>query len=313
MSRPLRIEYPGAFYHVMNRGLERRDIFKSPADFQYFLELLTSQFMKYGLIVHAYCLMSNHYHLFIETPLGHISKIMRAVDGHYTQKFNKCYKRNGPLFQGRYKALLVDKDSYSLELSRYIHLNPVKAGMTKTPQEYPYSSYSSFLSNTHPYLFLNTSWILSQFHTKTNQAKKHFTDFTLQGLTDTWSPDSQSFKNTILGSPGFISQIQDRFLNHKHDREIPELKQSQRQRTQEDVVKYLVNVNLAEHTKQKLLVYLLKTKTHYSLKDIALISNKNIHAVSKSVSRFEQEIKQSKLLREILSEAEAALTGMSNV
>src|SRR3989338_4817159 len=128
MARPLRIEYAGAFYHVMNRGLERREIFQSSQDYEKFLTLLDPLFDRYQVRLHSYCLMPNHYHLYVETPQGYLSKIMRQLDGVYTQSYNRRYKRVGPLLQGRYKAILIEKENYSLELSRYIHLNQVKAG-----------------------------------------------------------------------------------------------------------------------------------------------------------------------------------------
>ena len=125
MARPLRVEYEGAFYHVMNRGLERREIFQEERDYEKFLELVEDTHRQYQFKVHSYCLMPNHYHLYIETPQGDLSQGMRHIDGVYTQVYNKRRRRVGPLFQGRYKAIVVEKENYSLEISRYIHLNPV--------------------------------------------------------------------------------------------------------------------------------------------------------------------------------------------
>ena len=133
MARPLRIEYPGAFYHVTSRGNERKDIFKSQRDREKFLSYVESAVVRYGAVVHTWCLMSNHYHLLLETPAGNLSQIMRHINGAYTTYVNVKRKRAGHLFQGRYKAILVEADAYALELSRYMHLNPVRASMVVNP------------------------------------------------------------------------------------------------------------------------------------------------------------------------------------
>jgi REP element-mobilizing transposase RayT len=136
MARPLRIEYAGAFYHITSRGNERKEIFKDEQDFVKFLTYLESSVQRYKAVIHVYCLMSNHYHLLLETPLGNLSQIMRHINGAYTTHFNAKRQRAGHLFQGRYKAILVEADEYAGELSRYIHLNPVRAGVVRRPEEY---------------------------------------------------------------------------------------------------------------------------------------------------------------------------------
>ena len=164
MARPLRIEYPGAFYHVTSRGNERKDIFKSNTDREMFLSYLASAQEKYEAVVHAYCLMSNHYHLMIETPQGNLSQIMKYINSSYTNFFNIKRKRTGHLLQGRYKAILVEADAYATELSRYIHLNPVRAGMVRSPEEYRWSSYSYYTERSSP-SWLKTGFILGYFGT----------------------------------------------------------------------------------------------------------------------------------------------------
>jgi putative transposase len=140
MARPLRINYKGAFHHITARGNERKRIFLSKADHDTFLTFLKDASRKYGIIIHCYVLIGNHYHLVIETPRGLLSRFMHDVNSGYTTYFNVKRKRAGHLFQGRYKSLLVDKDSYLLELSRYVHLNPCRAGITERPEDYPLSS-----------------------------------------------------------------------------------------------------------------------------------------------------------------------------
>ena len=141
MSRPLRLEFAGALYHVTSRGNERKPIFRNESDFSTFIEVLNDVCDRYNWVIHAYCLMTNHYHLLIETPDANLSKGMRQLNGVYTQRFNRNYQRVGHLFQGRYKSILVVKDSYLLELCRYIVLNPVRAnGMVDHPSEWQWSS-----------------------------------------------------------------------------------------------------------------------------------------------------------------------------
>ena len=143
MSRPLRIEYPGAWYHVMNRGRRGERIFRSPKDYEVFIGLLQEAVELWDVRISAYCLMSNHYHLLIQTPQGNISRSMRHINGVYTQRYNRIHKCDGQLFRGRYKSILVEQDSYLLELVRYIHRNPVRAGMVEKLSEYLWSSHHS--------------------------------------------------------------------------------------------------------------------------------------------------------------------------
>jgi REP element-mobilizing transposase RayT len=163
MARPLRITYPGAFYHVTSRGNERKAVFKSNRDREKFLEYLESATWRYNGVMHAYCLMDNHYHLLVETPSGNLPEIMRHINGAYTTYFNIKRARSGPLFQGRYKAILVDVDEYAKELSRYIHLNPVRAKMRSRPEEYRWSSYRSYIGDRKPPEWLYRDFILDYF------------------------------------------------------------------------------------------------------------------------------------------------------
>ena len=145
MSRPLRIFYKDACYHVMNRGANHQSIFYNDCHRQMFLELLEEIVVDYGAVVMAYCLMGNHYHLLLQTPHANLSRIMRHLDGVYTQRFNKITARDGSLFRGRYKAILVGDGAYLLQVSRYIHLNPVAAQLVVEPEEYVWSSLRAYL------------------------------------------------------------------------------------------------------------------------------------------------------------------------
>jgi REP element-mobilizing transposase RayT len=177
MARSLRIEYPGAFYHVTSRGNERKAVFKSLRDREKFLTYLESATERYGAVIHVYCLMDTHYHLFIETPSVKLSKIMQHINGAYTTYFNRKRGRSGHLFQGRYKAILVEADEYAMELSRYVHLNPVRAGIVKTPEAYKWSSFRYYISNGKAPRWLKRDFILSYFDGKPTSAMKKYRDF----------------------------------------------------------------------------------------------------------------------------------------
>src|SRR6266581_1819550 len=177
MARPLRIVYPGAFYHVTSRGNEQKDVFKSQSDREKFFAYLESATERYGAVIHAYCLMSNHYHLLLETPAGNLSQIMGHINGAYTTYFNIKRKRSGHLFQGRFKAILVEADEYAAELSRYIHLNPVRAGITAKPEEYRWSSYRVYIGENKATDWLKTEFILGYFGGKAPAAQKKYREF----------------------------------------------------------------------------------------------------------------------------------------
>ncbi len=147
MSRPLRIEFENAWYHVMNRGLARQPVFQDRCSYEIFLETLSEAHQRYELEIHAYCLMTNHYHLLVRTPRANLGRAMRHVNGIYTQRFNRSRRRDGPLFRGRYKAIVVDADEYLLAVGRYIHRNPVdgRRPLVECPADYPWSSYRAYL------------------------------------------------------------------------------------------------------------------------------------------------------------------------
>jgi REP element-mobilizing transposase RayT len=177
MARPLRIEYPGAVYHITSRGNAREAIFLSDANRQTFLDTLAATIKKYNWLCHAFCLLDNHYHAIIETPDPNLSLGMRQLNGVYTQAFNRCHQRVGHVFQGRYKVILVEKDSHLLELCRYVVLNPVRAGMVTKPDEWKWSSYKStaYVGKVPEYLTID--WVLGQFVDKNYELNFHILQF----------------------------------------------------------------------------------------------------------------------------------------
>lgn len=220
MSRPLRIEYPDAVYHVTARGNARNDIFHSDSDRKIFLKIFSDAVRRFNWLCHAYCLMDNHYHLLIETPDGNLSRGMRQLNGVYTQKYNWLHQKTGHIFQGRYKAILVDKDSYLLELCRYVVLNPVRAGMTEKPEQWPWSSYRFTAGMKTPPDYLMTGWIWGLFHQEKTEAQKLYRKFVRAeiGLKSPWEElRSQIF----LGEEAFIDSHRDLLHDKQTVNEAP--------------------------------------------------------------------------------------------
>jgi REP element-mobilizing transposase RayT len=172
MARPLRIEFPGAVYHVTSRGNARADIFEDDSDRELFLKILGQVVKRFNWLCHSYCLMGNHYHLLIETPEGNLSAGMRQLNGVNTQAFNWTHHRDGHVFKGRFKAVLVEKESHLPELCRYVVLNPVRAGMVKRPGEYRWSSYLPTLGKGAKPALLTTEWLLASFSTSLPESRR---------------------------------------------------------------------------------------------------------------------------------------------
>ena len=163
MARPLRIEYPGAFYHVMNRGQSRRNIFLEDKGRLSFLDLLGDIARLWKVEIYAYCMMDNHYHLLLTTPTVGLARAMRHLDGIYTQKFNRVHHRDGPLFRGRYKAIVIDGEEYFLSVVRYIHRNPLRAGVVSDLDRYRWSSHWGYLNPTQCPGWLSRGAVLARF------------------------------------------------------------------------------------------------------------------------------------------------------
>lgn len=202
MSRPLRIEYEGALYHVTSRGNERKSIYRDEVDYHLFLDVLSEVCDRFNWVIHSWCLMSNHYHLVVETPEANLSVGMRQLNGVYTMRFNRRYRRAGHLFQGRYKAILVDKSAYLLELSRYVVLNPVRAGLVDHPGEWLWSSYRYTLGELASPDWLAADAMLLQFSQIRERACERFVAFVLAGVgIDIWGQLKQQI---YLGDDHFV-------------------------------------------------------------------------------------------------------------
>ena len=218
MARPLRIEYPGALYHITSRGNSKQEIFLDDKDRSIFLELLSTTVSLHEWLCYSYCLMGNHYHLLVETPKANLSRGMHWLNGAYAQRYNRRHSKVGHFFQGRYHAVIVDKEEYLLEVSRYIVLNPVRAGLVEDPAHYRWSSYLEVLGRRKAAEFLDTAYSLSLFSQPGRSSIEEYEAFVLNGLgSEIWS---KLRGNLILGNERFSKELKDRFDALKDCRDI---------------------------------------------------------------------------------------------
>ncbi len=220
MARPLRLEFPNAIYHVTARGNARNDIFLDDEDRDLFLACLGDVVTRFGWLCHAYCLMDNHYHLLIETPEGNLSLGMRQLNGVYTQRFNRRHGRVGHVFQGRFKAIVVDRDSYLLELCRYVVLNPIRAGKRTKIENYAWSSYPATMGLAACPAWLETDWVLGQFAKTRTVARRRYAEFVAEGggLPSPWSAVRGQ---ALLGSEAFVEKMRPLLEDARDLKEIP--------------------------------------------------------------------------------------------
>lgn len=276
MTRPLRLEFPGAVYHLTARGDRREDIFLDDADRLTFLDFLAKEVHQQHWRLYAYCLMSNHYHLLIETPEGKLVDGMRRLNGVYTQAFNRRHGRVGHVLQGRYKSILVDKEAYLLELARYIVLNPVRAGMVQRVDDWPWSSYGVTAGKREAPDWLDAEWIVKQFGTDPVAARQAYRRFVRAGA-DIASPWEALRGQVYLGEDKFLARMEK--LAAAQDKQgIPAI---QRQPARPDAEAVLTAVakafgvppeqvqNRSHQRAFQVWVYLLRRAANLSLREVA--------------------------------------------
>ena len=310
MARPLRIEYEGAFYHVTSRGNERKRIFSAKTDYYQFKSYLKEAQKKYRYHLHSYVFMPNHYHLIIETPEGNLSKVMQYINGSYTNFFNRRTHRSGHLFQGRYKAILVDVDSYLLQLSRYIHLNAVRAGLVDQPQNYPHSSYNSFISKKGEEIVTrDLIWgMISKDKRYGPSRYRWFVERELKGKSE--NPLESVYAGSVLGGKLFIREALARLKDNVYRREeVSHRKVLQSRYEAEEIVELMsehFGISVEELIGRKgdrrsLLIHLLKNQTAMTNKEIGeFVGGLSYSGVSKVEKRFVEKMKKSRALRKDL-------------
>ncbi|MCB1875421.1 MAG: transposase [Chromatiales bacterium] len=220
MARPLRIEFPGGVYHVTSRGNRGFSIFQGEADRTVFLDVLAGVHDRFRWLIHAYCLLDEHYHLLIETPEANLSAGMRQLNGVYTQSVNRRHDSSGHVFQGRYKAILVQKDSHLLRVSRHIALNPVRVALTRSARDWKWGSYRALAGLAEPPAWMECTWTWEQLAPDEKQAQKEYRAYVKAGRTK--PPVWEFLTNQIfLGEPGFADRMREQ-LDVPPDRaEIP--------------------------------------------------------------------------------------------
>ncbi len=253
MSRPLRIEFSGALYHIVSRGDRKEDIFLSDEDRLLFLNVLSHAVKRYQWICHAYCLMNNHYHFLLETPEPNLACGMRHLNGVYTQRFNRSHHQVGHLFQGRYKAVLVQKDTHLLELIRYVVLNPVRAGMVQKAEDWRWSSHSAVIGRASKPDWLTVNWILRQFGDDSRGGIQKYRDFVLNGVNQDLEDDVKG--QIYYGNDEFIAKLK---LGNV-DKEIPKIQRQPLRPSLQELIK----------TGSKLEIGVAYREYGYKLKEIA--------------------------------------------
>ena len=222
MARPLRIEYPEAWYHVMNRGRRGENIFSDDQDYIIFTDLLRETSEIWNVRIAAYCLMPNHYHMLIQTPDANISRSMRHLNGVYTQRYNSRHRCDGQLFRGRYKSILIGTDSYLLQVVRYIHRNPLQAGLVQNLEAYTWSSHRGYLSIAKKWDWLFKNYILSLLSKNRKDWLRHYRKWVSVEEDDEVSQKIGRVKWPVcLGSQAFIDRIKEKYGSGKINKEIP--------------------------------------------------------------------------------------------
>jgi REP element-mobilizing transposase RayT len=283
MARPLRIEFPGAVYHITSRGNARQAIFTDDEDRGGFLDVLSMVVERFKWLCHAYCLMENHYHLLIETPNANLSKGMRELNGVYTQGFNQRYRRVGHLFQGRYKAIIVEKNNHLLSLCRYVVLNPVRVGLIKKPEQWRWSNYKATIGLAKRPSFLTIDWVLSQFGGRKRVAMEKYRRFVMEGI-DKESPWETLKGQIFWGTDEFIKQLSGLLDEKESIKEVPKV---QRYVARPPLRELFKGKKGKERTAEDRAIYDAYVRHGYTMKEIADHLHFHYATISRAIKRVE--------------------------
>ena len=286
MARPLRIEFPGAVYHVTSRGNAQAAIFVDDVDRNTFLAILRQTLRRFNVLCHAYCLMTNHFHLLLETPDANLSKPMRQLNSVYTQAFNRRHGRVGHVLQGRFKAILVDREAYLLELCRYVVLNPVRAGMVKDVGKYPWSSYRATAGLDKVPEFLCVDWILENFGLDRKSACMEYRRFIEVGMDLEDSPWDDLKGQCFLGDDAFFERL---FPMLKEKSALKEVPRIQRFADRPSLESILASTKGREERDRAILKACLEFG--YSQAQVALATGLHYSTVSRIIKRDNSRFK----------------------
>lgn len=301
MGRAIRIAFPGAFYHIISRGVKRLPVFLEEGDFEDYLFLLERYLNEYNVVLYAYCLMDNHIHLLVETPKANISRFVKVLHGTYAQRFNIRHNSKGHVFESVFTSVLVDKDNYLLEVSRYIHLNPVNAKMVDLPEEYKWSSFKYYLKPDKKPLWINIDKVLEYF----NGVSYKYKEFVYEGIKKDIKLEPQRWaQGYFYGSKSFIKKSIEKF--ERRTKEINKIRKREKdftgiKITSEDIIdntlKYF-NIESIENIRGKenhhsarikaVISYLLRKYTGLGVFEIReLLAYKSVSSISKAIKRVE--------------------------
>ncbi len=295
MSRQLRIEYPGAFYHITSRGNEKQPVFRTDDDRYYFFKCLRDAYDKFGSVIHVYCLMDNHYHLLIETPMGNLSAVMHLVNTTYTVYFNKTHERVGHLFQGRFKSILVQAESYAHELGPYIHLNPVRAELVDYPEQWPWSNYRAYLGDGDRETWTSTSLVLSTFAADPAEARRRYVEYVMRlAAARPRNPLDAATASGILGDPEFVERIRQKCLSEKPEEKERDLPQLRRLRPKPQIKEVLEFVSMSLGPKNRLSrnasIFIIHKNTDYRLREIGEFFKLSPSAITDACRQFRKRM-----------------------
>lgn len=279
MSRPVRIEYPGAHYHVTSKGVDQRAVFIDDEDRAVFLNVIDNVVSRFGWLLHSYVLMDNHYHLVVEVPGANLSKGMRQLNGVYTQHFNRRHGTDGSLFQGRFRSILFEPQSYLLPLCRHVVLNPVRIGNSSTPHNWRWSSYRATAGVSNAPGYLHTEAILANFGKRPREAQKKYKEYIKEGVGQA-SPLDERAAQVLLGSPAFINEMQPILNGEKLAKRGP--KPARRRRSLSALFK---NVDEKSRAERNELIRRAHIEHSYTLMEIGAHLGLHYTTVSKVVNR----------------------------
>jgi len=280
MARPLRIEYEGAVYHIISRGNRGEHIFAEDQDKEYFIETLQNAAEKYKIDLYAFCIMGNHYHLLLTAPQGELAKAMHYIGSAYGSFLRRQKGWIGHVFAGRYKSLCVEKEGYLLELSRYIHLNPVMAGLAEKPEGYKWSSYGYYTGKKEEPEWLNTDWLLAEYGKDRKAAWKKYREFVEAGVEKPSEyPKEDIIGQAILGSKEFTKKVIKRIKSGRKTDEITAKRRYEGRIDPEEIrdticryyrVKEIRNIDITEERRGRLMfIFLSKKETSAFNREIA--------------------------------------------